>query len=86
MQTAFPSDVELSEIDAVRVDDKGHLKLATPRHVDIILPLQVDEARKLGEKLNELVPLSRTKKKTKRLPPHLWRPDYYSYVASAGSR
>ena len=88
LQTVIPSDVELCDIDAVRVDDKGNLRLVISRHVDIILPLEVDEARKLEEKLNELIPLSKTKKraKRKRLPLHSWWPDYYSYVISAGSR
>ena len=88
LQTVIPSDVELCDIDAVRVDDKGNLRPVISRHVDIILPLEVDEARKLEEKLNELIPLSKTKKraKRKRLPLHSWWPHYYSYVISAGSR
>jgi len=52
LQTVIPSDVELCDIDAVRVDDKGNLRLVISRHVDIILPLEVDEARRLEEELN----------------------------------
>jgi hypothetical protein len=76
LQTVIPSDVELCEIESVKVDNKGHLKLVIPRHVDIVLPLEMDEAQRLAEKLNELIPFAKTKKKAfrKRIPLYLWWP------------
>jgi len=85
-QTAIPSDVALSEIESVEVDDKGQLKIVIPRQKDIFLPLEFDESRKLAEKLNELIPLAKTEKvaRKKRLPLHSWWPVYYSYILAAG--
>ena len=85
-QTVIPSDITLSSIESVEVDDKGQLKIIVPRHKDIIIPLEFDESQKLSEKLNELIPLAKTKKATRkrRLSLHLWWPDFYSYVAASG--
>jgi len=85
-QTVIPSDIALSSIESVEVDDKGQLKIIVPRHKDIIIPLEFDESQKLSEKLNELIPLAKTKKATRkrRLSLHLWWPHFYSYVAASG--
>jgi len=85
-QTVIPSDITLSSIESVEVDDKGQLKIIVPRHKVIIIPLEFDESQKLSEKLNELIPLAKTKKATKkrRLSLHLWWPHFYSYVAASG--
>jgi len=84
-QTVIPSDVALSEIESVEVDDKGQLKIVVPRQKDIVLPLEFDESRKLAEKLNELIPLAKTEKveRKKRLPLHLWWPEYYAFAFAA---
>ena len=86
LQTVIPSDVELSGIESVEVDDKGQLKMVVPRHRDIIIPLEFDESKRLAEQLNELIPLAKTRKavRKRRLPLHLWWPDYYSYVVVSG--
>jgi len=86
LQTVIPSDVELSEIESAKVDNNGQLKIVIPRHRDIILPLNLDESKMLAEKLNELMPLAKTKKKAKkrRFPLHLWWPDYYSHAFVSG--
>jgi hypothetical protein len=78
LQSKIPSDVELCEIDRVEVDDKGRLKLVIPRHVDILLPLGVEDANKLASELKDLIPLAKTKKKAyrKRVPLHMWWPTY----------
>ena len=85
-QTVIPSDIALSSIESVEVDDNGQLKIIVPRHKDIIIPLEFDESQKLSEKLNELIPLAKTKKATRkrRLSLHLWWPGFYSYVAASG--
>lgn len=86
LQTVIPSDVVLSEIEFAKVDEKGQLKIVMQRHVDLVIPLELDESGKLAEKLNELIPLAKTKKKArkKRFPLHLWWPDYYSHVFASG--
>ncbi len=78
LQSKIPSDVELSEVDSVKVNPEGVVKLVIPRHVDIILPLGVDDAKKLADELEDLIPLAKTKKKAyrKRLPLYVWWPTY----------
>ncbi len=85
-QTVIPSDVALNSIKSVEVDDRGQLKIVVPRHRDIVIPLEFEESRKLAEKLNELIPLAKTRKATRkrRFSLHLWWPDFYSYVAASG--
>lgn len=78
LQTTIPSDVELCDIKSVEVDDKGQLKLVIPRHVDIVLPLGIDDANRLAWELRDLIPLAKTRKKAnrKRVPFHTWWPHY----------
>jgi hypothetical protein len=66
LQGTVPSDVPLCDIDSVKVDGKGQLKLVIPRHVDIVLPLGIDEANGLAYELKDLIPLAKTKKKAYR--------------------
>lgn len=58
-QTIIPLDVALHEIESTEVDDKGRLKIVTSLRKDIIIPLEVDESKRLDEKLNELIPLAK---------------------------
>lgn len=78
LQATIPSDVELCDVKCVEVDGKGQLKLVIPRHVDIVLPLGVDDADRLACELKDLIPLAKTKKKAdrKRIPLHMWWPIY----------
>jgi len=87
LQSTIPSDVELCDITSCEVDDKGQLKLVIPRHVDIVLPLGIDDANRLAYELRDLIPLAKTRKKAyrKRLPLHTWWP-YYVVVYGSPSR
>jgi len=87
LQTTIPSDVELCDIKSVEVDDKGQLKLVIPRHVDIVLPLGIDDANRLAYELKDLIPLAKTRKKAdrKRVPLHTWWP-YYIVVSGSPSK
>jgi len=51
-----PLHVRLSDIDSVNADAKGKLKIVLPRHRDVTLPLDPEEARRLADKLNDLIP------------------------------
>jgi hypothetical protein len=51
-----PLHIRLSDIDSVSMDEKGNAKLILPRHRDITIPLQRDEAKKLINRLNQLIP------------------------------
>jgi hypothetical protein len=85
LQTKIPSDVELCDVKSVEVDGKGQLKLVIPRHVDIVLPLGVEDANKLACELKDLIPLAKTKKKAdrKRVHLHMWWP---IYIGESGIR
>jgi len=60
-QTIIPLDIVLHEIESAEVDDKGQLKVVIPLRRDITIPLEVNESKKLAEKLNELIPLAKLK-------------------------
>jgi hypothetical protein len=85
LQSIVPSDVELCDIESVEVNDKGQLKLVIPHHVDILIPLGLDDANRLAEELKELIPVAKTKKKAnrKRLPLHMWWP---IFIGESGIR
>jgi hypothetical protein len=60
-QTIIPLDVALSNIESVKVDNKGRLKVTIPLRRDIIIPLEFDESTRLAEKMNELIPIAKLK-------------------------
>jgi len=78
LQSTIPSDVELCDIESCEVDDEGQLKLVIPRHVDIVLPLGMEDAKRLAWELRDLIPIAKTRKKAyrKRLPLYAWWPHY----------
>jgi len=51
-----PLHIRLSDIDDVRPDESGNVKIILPRHRDVTISLQRSQARKLTRELNELVP------------------------------
>ena len=85
LQSKIPSDVELCDITSVEVDEKGKLKLIIPRHVDIVLPLGLEEANRLANELRDLIPLAKSKKKAykKRFPLYPW---WATYIVVSGNR
>jgi hypothetical protein len=80
LQSKIPSDVQLCHIKSVEVDKKGQVKLTIPLHVDIVLPLGIDDANRLANELKDLIPLAKEKKKAnrKRIPLHTWWSVYYA--------
>ena len=60
-QTIVPLDVALKDITSAEVDDEGRLKIVIPLRRDITIPLEVNESKKLAEKLNELIPSAKLK-------------------------
>jgi hypothetical protein len=76
LQSTIPSDVELCDVKSVEVDEEGQLKLVIPRHVDIVLPLGIEDANRLADELKDLIPLAKSRKKAekKRIFLHTWWP------------
>ena len=56
-----PLHIRLSDIDAVRMDEKGNVKIVLPRHRDIVIPLETQNAKRLVDKLNQLIPEEKEK-------------------------
>jgi len=58
-QTIIPLDVRLRDIESVQVDKKGQVKVAVPHRRDIVIPLEPSEAKRLVDKMNELIPIEK---------------------------
>jgi hypothetical protein len=54
-----PLHVRLSDADSVHVDDTGKVKIILPRHRDITIPLEHEDAEKLANTMNQLIPLAK---------------------------
>jgi len=60
-QTIIPLDVPLKDIQSVRVDKNGRVKIALPSRRDIVIPLKPNESKRLVETMNEWIPIEREK-------------------------
>jgi hypothetical protein len=60
-QNVIPLDVQLKNIESVRLNEQGHVKIVIPHRRDITIPLEKDESTKLADKLNELIPIEKAK-------------------------
>lgn len=56
-----PLRIRISDIDSVQTEETGKVRIVLPHHRDIIIPLKLDEAKKLVNKLNELIPKEKRK-------------------------
>ena len=54
-QTIIPLDVPLKDIQSVQVDKKGQVKVIIPSRRDIVIPLKLNESKRLVEKMNEWI-------------------------------
>ena len=60
-QTIIPLDVPLKDIESVRVDRKGHVKVVVPSRRDIVIPLKPNESKRLVEKMNQWISVEKEK-------------------------
>jgi len=60
-QMAIPLDVQLKEIETVKLSGEGHVQIVTPHRRDLHILLEKDEAEKLVDKLNELISVEKAK-------------------------
>jgi hypothetical protein len=58
-QFAIPLDVPLKDIQSVKLDNKGQVKIVIPHRRDLTIPLEGEDAQKLINKLNELIPIEK---------------------------
>jgi hypothetical protein len=59
--TFIPLHVRLSDIDSVHMDETGKIKINLPHHRDIAIPLELKDAKRLVDKLNQLIPKAKEK-------------------------
>ena len=64
-QMAVPLDVPLKNIEMVRMSDEGKIQIVIPHRRDLHISLEKDEAEKLVDKLNELIPVEKAKEADK---------------------
>jgi hypothetical protein len=64
-----PLHIHLGDIDSVHMDNLGKVKLALPRHRDVTIPLAVNEATNLVNKLNPLIAREKEKKAQRVIDP-----------------
>jgi hypothetical protein len=57
----IPLHVHLSGIDSVHMDKRGKVVIKLPRHRDVVIPLEPRDAKRLVDKLNQLVPAAKEK-------------------------
>ena len=56
LRVFVPLHIRLSDIDSVKMEKTGEVKISLPHHRDANIPLQPEEAEKLVSKLNQLIP------------------------------
>jgi hypothetical protein len=56
-----PLHVRLADIDSVKMDDSGNVRIVLPRHRDVVIPLEIKEAKKLIDKICQLIPRAKDK-------------------------
>jgi hypothetical protein len=56
-----PLHIQLSSIESVTKDEIGSVKIHCPHHRDIVIPLEPKEAKRLADKLNQLIPEAKEK-------------------------
>jgi hypothetical protein len=57
----IPLDVPLREIETVKLSGEGRVQIVIPHRRDLHIPLEKDEAEKLVDMLNELIPVEKAK-------------------------
>ncbi len=60
-QTIIPLNVRLWEIERVDVDSGGKVSLLIPHRKDLHIPLEPTDARRLADKLNQLIPIEKAR-------------------------
>jgi hypothetical protein len=56
LSVLVPLHIRLSDIDSVKMEKTGEVKITLPHHRDANIPLRPEEAEKLVNKLNQLIP------------------------------
>lgn len=61
LEMFIPLHVRLSDIDSVHMDKNGKVVITLPHRKDVVIPLEPEDAKRLVDKLNQLVPAAKDK-------------------------
>jgi len=64
-----PLHIRLSNINSIHMDETGKIKVSLPHHRNMVIPLDREDAEKLVDKLNQLIP----KAKSSEIREHIMR-------------
>ncbi|HVP16232.1 MAG TPA: hypothetical protein VMT42_02585 [candidate division Zixibacteria bacterium] len=70
LEMFIPLHVHLSDIDSVNKDKRGSVMVKLPQRRDIILPLGPRDAKRLADKLNQLIPRAKDKELKRLMKEH----------------
>jgi len=62
-----PLHIRLSDVNSVHMDETGKIRISLPHHRNIVIPLEREDAEKLVNKLNQLIPKAKTWKIKERI-------------------
>jgi hypothetical protein len=62
-----PLHIRLSDVESVRVDETGKLEIALPYRRNVLIPLGREDAERLLDKLDELIPEAKKQEWERRL-------------------
>ena len=62
-----PLHIRLSDIDSVKMEETGEVKISLPRRIEANIPLKKEEAEKLVKKLNQLIPAAKQREMERRM-------------------
>ena len=62
-----PLHIRLSDISSVKMEKTGGVIIALPHHRDAKIPLQTEEAEKLVNKLNQLIPEAKQRDRERKI-------------------
>ena len=65
-----PLHVRLCDIASVQMDEKGNVTIKQPWHRDVVIPLEPKEAKRLVDKLNELIPIEKDRELNRQIREH----------------
>jgi hypothetical protein len=62
-----PLHVRLSDVDSVRMDQTGKIKVILPHRRDVVIPLEPKDGKRLLDMLNQLIPKAKNRELKERI-------------------
>jgi hypothetical protein len=62
-----PLHIRLSDVDSVRMDETGKIKVILPHRRDVVIPLEPKDGKRLLDMLNQLIPKAKNRELKERI-------------------